>query len=284
MPRPNVHLLVIDPQKDFMDDRDSALPVPGANGDMTRLAAMIERLGSNLTDIHVTLDAHRVIDVAHPGLWRGRDGRPPAPFTIISAGDIEAGVWRPQPDGAKPAMLGGQTLGAYKLVYTRELSRHGNYPLMIWPEHCLIGTPGHAMHTGLASSVHAWERATVVNANMITKGINLFTEHYGALMAELPLASDPSTGLNTALLSRLKQADLIAVAGEALSHCVKASIDQIVAHIGDAHIKKLHILTDCTSPIPKVGEGPDFPALSAAWLAGMQARGVTLVASDVFLA
>ncbi len=68
MSKLNVHLLVIDPQKDFMDDRDSALPVPGANADMKRLAKMIDRVGRKLSDIHVTLDSHRVIDVAHPGM------------------------------------------------------------------------------------------------------------------------------------------------------------------------------------------------------------------------
>lgn len=283
MSRLNVHLLVIDPQKDFMDDRDAALPVPGANADMDRLARMIGRIGAKLSDIHITLDSHRVIDVAHPGMWRGGDGKPPAPFTIITADDIKAGIWRPRSETAKPAELGGKTLGAYMLAYAQELARRGNYPLMIWPEHCIIGTPGHAIHRGLAEAVHGWERQHFANANIVTKGVNSFTEHYGGLMAEVPMASDPSTGLNTALLEVLARADIVAIAGEALSHCVKATVQQIADNIGDDHVKKFHILTDCTSPIPKVGAGPDFPAIAEAWLRTMAARGVKLATSDAFL-
>jgi nicotinamidase/pyrazinamidase len=283
MAKPNVHLLVIDPQKDFMDDADSALPVPGANADMLRLAVLIGRLGAKLSAIHITLDTHGVIDVAHPCMWQGKDGKPPPPFTIITRDDIEAGTWKPRKDRSKPAGLGGQTLGAYMLGYARDLARRGNYPLMVWPEHCIVGTPGHAIHTGLARAVHAWERTGFTSANIVAKGVNPYTEHYGALMAEVPVASDPATGLNTAFLDRLNEADVIAIAGEALSHCVKATVDQIAANIGDTNVNKLHILTDCVSPIPRVGAGPDFPALSKAWLASMQARGVTLTTSDAFL-
>ena len=69
-----IHLLVIDPQKDFMDDSDSALPVSGANEDMNRLADMIDRIGDKIADIHVTLDSHQVIDVGHSGFWRNQTG------------------------------------------------------------------------------------------------------------------------------------------------------------------------------------------------------------------
>ena len=69
-----VHLLIIDPQNDFMDLPDSALPVPGAVADMDRLAAFIRRAGKKIDDIHVTLDSHRLIDIAHPTFWRDADG------------------------------------------------------------------------------------------------------------------------------------------------------------------------------------------------------------------
>ena len=86
----SAHLVVIDPQNDFMDilagpgdpvglsipggpTFRSTLPVPGALADMQRCAAMIRRIGSRLDDIHVTLDSHRVIDIAHPGFWRDQN-------------------------------------------------------------------------------------------------------------------------------------------------------------------------------------------------------------------
>lgn len=280
----NIHLLVIDPQVDFMDLPKSALPVTGANDDMCRLAGLVRRVGHKLTDIHVTLDSHRVIDVGHPGMWENSKGQNPNPFTIISADDIEAGIWRPRNQHCKPSQFGGQTLGQYMLGYARALARGGKYPLMVWPEHCLIGTPGHNVHEDLAEALRDWERKHFATTDYVTKGTNPFTEHYGALMAEVPMATDPSTGLNTAFLSVLAQADIVVVAGEALSHCVKETVTQIADNIGPEHVKKFHILTDCTSPVPQPPGGPDFPAIAKKWLKEMQARGMTLTTSDKFLA
>lgn len=266
---PTVHLIVIDPQKDFMDDPDSALAVPGANDDMRRLATLIDRIGSKLEDIHVTLDSHRVIDVGHPGFWRNEDGESPAPFSVITADDIENNIWTPRNPDFRARMLD----------YARTLESKGNYPLMVWPEHCLIGTKGHAVQSDLMEALHRWERSQFANVDFVTKGTNTFTEHYGALMAEVPDPTDPSTQLNTDFLAVLADADIVLIAGEALSHCVKETVTQIADNIGDEQLSKLYILTDCSSPVPKVGDGPDFPAIADAWLSEMEARGVTLTTS-----
>lgn len=268
-----VHLLVIDPQNDFMDYPDSSLPVPGANADMNRLAAMIRRVGPKFADIHATLDSHRVIDVGHPGMWRNSRGDKPAPFTIISADDIENDVWTPRSHAHRRRLL----------AYARTLEKQGNYPLMVWPEHCLIGTPGHNVHAELMAALQEWEHKEFASVDYVVKGTNIFTEHYGALMAEVPDPDDPSTGLNTTLLQVLAEADIVAIAGEALSHCVKSTVTQIADNIGPEHAKKFHILVDCSSPVQKVGNGPDFPAIAAAWLKDMEARGMTLTTSDKFL-
>ena len=93
-----VHLLIIDPQNDFCDIPQAeqpadplaggrsiapALPVAGADQDMKRLAAFIERAGDKLFDIHVTLDSHNPIDIAHSTWWTNDKGQAPAPFTVI---------------------------------------------------------------------------------------------------------------------------------------------------------------------------------------------------------
>lgn len=283
MPR-NIHLLIIDPQVDFMDSPSSALPVTGANKDMKRLAKMVNRVGPKLADIHVTLDSHRVIDVGHPGMWRNQDSKQPAPFTVISADDIKAGIWRPRNEHAKIPQLGGKTLGQYMLWYAQALAKGGKYPLMVWPEHCLIGTPGHNVQEEVAEALRKWERDNFATVDYVTKGTNPFTEHYGALMAEVPMATDPSTGLNTVFLQVLAQADEIAVSGEALSHCVLETVNQIADNIGEEHIKKFSILTDCSSPVPQPPNGPDFPAIAKGWLKKMEGRGMTLTTSEEFLA
>lgn len=267
------HLVVIDPQQDFADSPGSTLPVTGANKDMCRVADLIDRVGNKLTDVHVTLDSHHLIDVAHPAMWRNENGEEPAPFTLISANDLKAGIWTPRRMGLRNRMI----------RYTETLEAAGQYMLMVWPPHCLIGSPGHAVQPDLFAALSRWEKREFANVHYVTKGTNVFTEHYGALMAEVPDPSDPSTQLNTDFLNMLAEADIVAIAGEALSHCVKATVTQIADNIGEEHIRKLHILTDCTSPVPQTGNGPDFPKIAKDWLRKMEDRGLTLTTSLDFL-
>lgn len=285
---PSVHLLVIDPQYDFMDNPDSALAVPGANADMTRLAAMVDRLGDRLDDVHVTLDSHHLVDVGHPTMWVGADGiTPPDPFTAILSDDIRNGIWTPRFANAKPPALGGETVKEYMLHYSSTLEEQGSYLLMVWTVHCLIGSRGHAVQDDLMAALNRWAAGNFANVNFVTKGTNPWTEHYGALMAEVPMPNDPSTGLNTRLLETVEAADMLVVAGEAWTHCFKTSVTQIVDNIDPRLLRKIHVLTDCTSPIPAVpGGGPalDFPAQAKQWQDDMVARGMNLTTSTTFLA
>jgi nicotinamidase-related amidase len=285
------HLIVIDPQNDFMDIAAcgadpvgltspegtafrSTLPIPGALKDMERCARLIDRLGSRLTNIHVTLDTHHVIDVAHAGFWRDADGNPPPPFTLIGHDDIKDGIWSPRNDTYRQRML----------YYTAALAAAGKFVLMIWPDHCLIGSWGHGVVDVLMPALQRWERTHFTNIDFVTKGTNIFTEHYGALMAEVPDPRDMSTQLNDNVISLIQQADIIGIAGEASSHCVKTTIEQIVGNIGDAHLSKIHILTDCMSPVSPTPNSPDFPAITQSFFNEMQARGLVLTTHDAFLA
>jgi len=270
----NVQLVVIDPQNDFMDLPDSALPVPGAVDDMKRLAKFVDRVGNKLMDIHVTLDSHQLIDIAHHVWWVDADGNNPASYTIITADDIRAGVWTTR----NPAFR------KRSLEYVERLEAGGKYPLCIWPPHCQIGTPGHNVEANLNDALQRWRAKEFATVDYVTKGSNPWTEHYGALMAEVPDPGDPGTALNADFLDMLVQADMVAIAGEALSHCVKETVNQIADNIGDNQIQKFYILTDCTSPVPAVPGGPDFPEIAAEWLREMEKRGMNLATSVDFLA
>lgn len=289
MSRTNVQLLVIDPQVDFMDSPGSALPVTGANEDMRRLAAMLGRVGNKINDIHVTLDSHRIIDIAHPALWVDQDGNHPNPFTIITEDDLKMKVFYPRNSQMKLPDFEGRTLGEYVEWYVGQLTVGGNYPLMIWPPHCLIGSPGHSIQPELLAALTEWETKRFASVDFVTKGTNVWTEHYGGLQAEVPMASDPSSGLNTQLLKVLGTADIVVVAGEALSHCVKATVTQIADNIGEEHIRKFHILTDCSSSVDPVLDPAsgdvlvDFPQIAQDWLKEMEQRGMTLTTSEEFL-
>jgi nicotinamidase-related amidase len=87
-------LVIIDPQNDFHDQANAALPVSGAMQDAQRLSQLIKRNANRLDDIHVTLDTHQLVDIAHPIFWVDSKGKHPAPFTVLTRESVENGHWR----------------------------------------------------------------------------------------------------------------------------------------------------------------------------------------------
>jgi nicotinamidase-related amidase len=260
-------LLIIDPQVDFCDPQ-GALYVGGARDDMARLARMVRRVSPKLDDIHVTLDSHHFVDIAHPIFWQDAAGQHPAPFTILSAADVQAGRWTT----TKPGMY------RRALAYVEALEKNGRYPLCIWPPHCLIGSAGHAVVPELFAALQEWEQRFAL-VDYVTKGSNIWTEHYSAIQADVPDPADPSTQVNTALIQTLLRADLIAVAGEAGSHCLANTVRDIADTFGDdQYVSKIVLLTDATSPVT------GFQAYQDDFLREMTARGMRLSTTTDFLA
>jgi len=267
MPK-KVHLVIIDPQVDFCDP-GGALYVPGAERDVQRLAQMVRRVAPKLDDIHVTLDSHRLIDVAHPVFWKDSGGRNPAPFTIITAADVEAGRWTPVLPGLYRRML----------EYVRGLEQNGRYPLCIWPPHCLIGSAGHNVVPELGAALQGWEAQRFAMVDYVTKGSNPWTEHYSAVCADMPDPADPGTQINTRFIQTLMEADLVAIAGEAGSHCLANTVRDVADNFGDdAYVKRLVLLEDATSPVP------GFEPLQAQFVREMKARGMQITTTSDFLA
>lgn len=275
-----LHLLIIDPQNDFCDlpddylphdpitgnKRAPALPVIGAHEDMLRLAALLGEGIQGVQDISVTLDAHHRYDIAHPTFWKTGEGEAVAPFTRITAAEVRAGAYRPRrPDALVRA-----------LAYLDALETAGRYTLMVWPVHCEIGSWGHEIHADVRAAYNLWEDAQLGVVNKVMKGTNPWTEHYSAIMAEVPDAGDPHTQLNQALIDRLAQADRVYITGEASSHCVKATTEHIADNFGEAKLSKLVLVTDCMSVVT------GFDAHYENFLADMKKRGVqTATAADV---
>lgn len=275
----HLHLLLIDPQNDFCDlppaylplnpatgaAHAPALPVPGAHADMLRLAKLINEGRDGISAISVTLDSHHRYDIAHPTFWQGRDGAAVAPFTEITAAHVRAGDYAPRDAAALDRALD----------YLDRLEAAGRYKLMVWPVHCEIGSWGNNLHDAVRAACGAWEDRTLGVAAKLAKGTNPYTEHYSAVMAEVPYADDPATGFNHAFVDTLAAADEIYVAGEAGSHCIKATVEHIADHFGP-QARKLVLITDCISPVS------GFEAQYRAFLDDMRTRGVRLMqAGDV---
>lgn len=262
-----IELLVIDPQVDFCDPAGS-LCVKGADDDMKRLAKMVKRLAEKIDDIHVTLDSHHLIDVAHPAFWVGKDGKHPGPFTIIKAQDVKDGTWTPTKPGLFKRML----------AYVEKLEKGGKYPLCIWPPHCLIGTTGHNVYKPLMDELLAWEDSQFANVVYVTKGSNPYTEHYSAVKAEVPDPEDGSTQINGNFVQGLKEADLLLIAGEAGSHCLANTTRDIIAEFNDdTLVKKIVLLEDATSPVP------GFENLQEQFIKDMKAKGMQVAKTKDFL-
>jgi nicotinamidase/pyrazinamidase len=265
-----VHLVVIDPQVDFCTPtkKGGKLYVGGAEDDIERLAKMVNRLGGRLDDIHITLDSHHQVHIAHPIFWKDSSGKHPDPFTLITAKDVENGKWTTTAPGM------------YKraLDYVKSLDKNGRYVLCIWPPHCLIGTTGHTVQEPLLSALLKWESENFAVVDKVTKGSNIYTEHYSAVMADVPQPDDPTTQLNTGFIRTLEDADIIAFAGEAATHCVLNTMQDIINNFSDpSTIKKVVLLKDASSCIPGFEQGyKDF-------VSNMETRGMQTSTTVEFL-
>lgn len=262
----NLQFLIIDPQNDFAHPQGN-LFVPGADKDSERLAEMIRRHSAHIDDIHITLDTHHLVDIAHPVFWVNSKGEHPVPFTNISIDDVNNGKWHTTHPGCQERAR----------AYVQSLADNGRYELTIWPPHCLIGSAGHNVVQPVADVVLEWEQKFAM-VDYVTKGSNMWTEHYSAVQADVPDPEDPSTQMNSGLISTLEQADLIILSGQALSHCVANTVRDIADNFGDENIRKLVLIEDTTSSVP------GFEKLGEQFVADMTARGMQLGRSSDYFA
>jgi nicotinamidase-related amidase len=172
------------------------------------------------------MDSHHPLHIAHPHFWSDGRGNHPDPFTVISNQDIQNGKWIPREDIAVPPMEqeilaqdtnnntvvpadlydssnGKLNIRQWCLEYTSRLETKGKFQLMIWPEHCLIGTDGHNLTTNIASSLMDWCRTTGGSVEWVHKGQHLLTEMYSALCAEVPV--NKCTSFNYELMESVRR-------------------------------------------------------------------------------
>jgi nicotinamidase-related amidase len=107
-------------------------------------------------------------------------GKAIAPFTMISRQDVRKGA-----------------ICHVSVAITRRTPRaldsleaNGRYQLMVWPVHCEIGSWGHNVHADVRAAYGRWEEAGSSVAMKLIKGSNPWTEHYSAVMAEVPDPQD----------------------------------------------------------------------------------------------
>lgn len=232
-------LLIIDPQRDFMDERDSPVPIRGAVTDMMNLTDnLIYPHGGQIDRIVVCLDQHPPHHIADPAMWLDRRNRNPKPFTRIEHADVEGGKWR----------AASETLQEVQADYVREAEAAGP-GLTIWPRHCIVGTKGASMCPRLSMDLIAWASPTR-HLHVFNKSQNWSTEHLSSFQTIVPRYDDGTTWFNNYLYSAI-QGDTILIAGEALSHGLRATVLDAINYAPDHNlIERMVLLEDCTSSMP----------------------------------
>jgi nicotinamidase-related amidase len=294
----DIHLLLIDVQKDFCFPEGS-LYVGGRSGkgaidDTRRLAEFIHHNLGQLTNITATFDTHFAYQIFFPSFWVDQDGEHVRPHREITVAQLDAGEVRPDPAIAKWLCNGNYAwLMQQARHYCAELEKAGKYKLYLWPPHCLLGSDGHAL-AGLiqeARLFHSYVRGAQSWAEV--KGGNPLTENYSVMRPEVLTRHDglPLAQRNAQFLKTLLTADAVLIAGQAASHCVKSSIDDLLEEIvaqDRALAKKVYLLTDCMSsvavPDGKGGFHADFTPQAEAALEKFADAGMNLVKSTDALA
>jgi nicotinamidase-related amidase len=255
-----VHLLLIDLQKDFCFP-EGTLFVGGRSGrgavdDNDRIARFIYGNMDAISEVTVTLDTHYPFQIFSPSFWVDAAGRPLAAHTTITTAQIRDGSVRPNPAVAS-WVHGGDYAWLVEQVahYCRELEKSGKYTLYLWPPHCLLGSEGHTLAGVIqeARVFHAFVRHAPGLAEV--KGGSILTENYSVFAPEVATRHDRRGVIgerNGRFLDTLLRSDYVIIAGQAASHCVKSTIEDLLQEIvprNPLHVRKVYILEDCMSAV-----------------------------------
>jgi nicotinamidase-related amidase len=263
-------LLIIDPQKDFVDiNGDGHIPslgVGNASKDLNLVVDMLKTHADKFHEIHVSLDTHTKTHIAHKGFWKGGakdfdsltvEGTENDP--VFKAGEI---VVTPYDNRLNKS--------AYKYIKTLTQKNKTDstkpYPL-IWPDHCIFddgtGTPteGWKIYKPLADALEKLNNKVFYHE----KGTNDLVEMYSIFSSEVPFSEvstqealevypkyenatvpDPNNIINQLNKTRNYNTNFnfklfkylmgdggenkVFVCGEAKSHCVKTSLEDMIAH------------------------------------------------------
>jgi nicotinamidase-related amidase len=250
-------LLAVDVQNTFCIP-DFELFIAGRSGtgavdDNRRLCEFVYRNLGEITQILPSLDTHHAMQVFH-AIWLVDDhGNHPPPYTLVSADDVESGRWRMNAEVARALGIDVDYAQRHLVNYTRRLAEGGKYDLTIWPYHAILGGIGHALVSAVEEAVFFHGIARYSQPEFQVKGDNPLTEHYSMLGPEVTEGpdGDPLGGKNTALIEKLLTFDAVVVAGQAKSHCLAWTIDDLLndEQVRERLAERTYLLEDCTSPV-----------------------------------
>ncbi len=253
----------------------------GAVDDNIRLCRFIYENLAVITQIVCTMDTHKAVQIFHCAFWVDDAGAHPDPMTVITLDEVKKGKWKISPDVYDSVTdKGAPFLEQYVVHYVGELARRGKYALTVWPYHTMLGGIGHALVSSVEEAVFFHNVARCSQTLFEIKGEAPLTEHYSVLGPEVLVDQDgdPNASKNQAFWGRLMSFDAVIIAGQAKSHCVAWTIDDLFNEIVIEDAGKVYLLEDCTSAVVVPGV-VDFTDQADRAFRGFSDAGMNLVRS-----
>jgi len=252
-------LLLVDLQNTFCIS-DFELFVAGSSGngaieDNVRVCEFIYHNLGIITQITATMDTHTVMQIFHPMFLVNDKGEHPGPASPVSSEDVERGIWKVNPAVAHSVAQGNYSgLQRHLLHYLKSLETGGKYQLTVWPYHAMLGGIGYALVSAVEEACFFHNIARRSQTDFQIKGGNPLTENYSVLRPEVldTQGGQPIAQKNVRFIETLLKFDHVIIAGQAKSHCVAWTIDDLLNEINSQDpdlAKKVYLLEDCTSSV-----------------------------------
>ena len=251
-----VKILNIDNQRDFNHPEGGLFVGPGLPEAIRLSVEFFYKYLSIITEIVSTLDTHYPAQIFFPQFHMDQNNDFVPSNIVITEDDYQNGKYHCNPAIAKNIGMTPVQLNTQIKHYCHELEKNSKKNLYIWSHHCLLGTPGHTM-VGVINEAIMFHQIVRNAANHFEiKGGSPFTEHYSIFAPEVMTLYDgtpiPGVGRNTRLIENLLSSDVIIIMGQAMSHCVLESINDLVNEVKAQDpnlLKKIYVLEDCMAPV-----------------------------------
>ncbi|MBD3382816.1 MAG: isochorismatase [candidate division Zixibacteria bacterium] len=259
MPGHRICLLLIDCQNTFCTP-GFELFVAGRSGnaavlDSARICEFVYKNIGLFSDIIASMDTHRALQIFHPIFLVDKNGDYPEPNTQISLDDIKSGRYMVNPDITDN--FDGQSqkrLQDYLEYYVRQLEQSGRLQLMIWPYHAMLGGIGHALVSAIEEALFFFTMTRQRQPHIEIKGEIPMAENYSIFRPEVDRDENGQkiASENKTFFDRILGYDRILIAGQAKSHCVAWTVEDLLLEIQsrDPNLaEKVYLLEDCSSAV-----------------------------------
>jgi len=257
----------------------------GAVEDTQRLTEFIYTNLGRLNRIFCSMDTHQAMQIFHGLFFTDANGNAPPPHTVITAQSVKEGRWRVRDDVARSLGYTPEYTQSHLNHYVQTLSESDKYELTVWPYHALLGGVSHALVPLFEEAVFFHTVARYSQPEMLIKGSHPLTEHYSILGPEVDTDAQGNILVNDGRqwVERLKNFDAILIAGQAKSHCMAWTIDDMLSAmqaIAPEMVSRVYILEDCTTPVVIPGV-VDYTEAAEAAFSRFKAAGMHMVSTAV---